>query len=595
MCDPATGLITHPATNVDDNDPCTADGCNSITGVFHNPICPINYTCCIEVITQTAPNILEFDVIIEWTGTNTQKLTLFQGGINFNYTGMSNGGTITGAFKSGSADLSLPAVQQNLNWNVNASSKQIRLFAAIASVGSATAIPSPPGFRLGTFVITNTVPFTSLSTPNFVWSFLTGTGTTSKTQVSVYVNGASTGTDVTIPPNHCVDGNPALNPPCPSADAGGTYSSCGDVHLNGSIAFATTGTWSSSGNGTFDPSNTTLNATYHPSVTDLISGNVILTLTTDTGGFGCNPASTNTTATFTSTNDNDACTTDGCDQSTSLATHTPVNTADGDFCTTDACDTATGVTHTAVNVDDNDACTTDACNTGTGAITHTPVNIDDNNQCTLDACNSTNGNITHTSIPCGVTLNSNILLEGFYIGGGFMTNCLFTTGISPDPLDADSIFISAMNSTSPYAEVDRQPGILKTNGDVTVTFGPAVVANNAYYLKVNHRNSVEIWSAAPVILTSITSYSFSSATSQAFASNEAITFDALYAAIYAGDINQDGAVDGSDFLELDPSIQNGDGGYFVGDLNGDGSIDGSDFLVLDPNIQGGIGANFPTP
>jgi len=63
--------------------------------------------------------------------------------------------------------------------------------------------------------------------------------------------------------------------------------------------------------------------------------------------------------------------------------------------------------------------------------------------------------------------------------------------------------------------------------------------------------------------------------------------------IYSGDINQDGSVDGSDFLDLDPSIQNGDGGYIPGDLNGDGAVDGSDFLVMDPNIQSGIGASIP--
>ncbi len=191
------------------------------------------------------------------------------------------------------------------------------------------------------------------------------------------------------------------------------------------------------------------------------------------------------------------------------------------------------------------------------------------------------------------TLNLKIILEGYYIGVGQMNGILNITGVSADPLDADSIFISAMDPNSPYAEVDRQPGILKTNGDVTVTFGSAVVANSSYYLKINHRNSVETWSAAPVLLTAITSYSFSSSTSQAFLSNEAETFDALYAAIYTGDINQDGAVDGSDFLELDPKIQNGEGGYNNGDLNGDGAVDGSDFLLLDPNVQMGIGAAIP--
>ena len=192
-----------------------------------------------------------------------------------------------------------------------------------------------------------------------------------------------------------------------------------------------------------------------------------------------------------------------------------------------------------------------------------------------------------------VILSQNILLEGYYLGGGMMNGCLNINGISADPMDADSIFISAMNPTSPYAEVDRQTGILKTNGDVSVSFGPSVIADNFYYLKLNHRNSVETWSGAPVQLTAITTYSFSSAASQAFASNEALTSDNLYAAIHTGDLNQDGSVDGSDFLELDPSIQNGDGGYLVGDLNGDGSVDASDFLVLDPNIQNGVGAIAP--
>ena len=212
-----------------------------------------------------------------------------------------------------------------------------------------------------------------------------------------------------------------------------------------------------------------------------------------------------------------------------------------------------------------------------------------------DDCNESDYDFAVQGIGTGssVILNQNILLEGYYLGGGMMSNCLNITGVSPNPLDADTIFISAMNSVSPYEEVDRQPGILKTNGDVTVSFGPAVVANSLYYLKINHRNSVETWSAAPVLLTATTNYSFSSATSQAFLSNEAITFDALYAAIYSGDINQDGAVDGTDFLELDPKIQNGEGGYNIGDLNGDGSVDGSDFLLLDPNVQMGIGAAIP--
>ena len=225
--------------------------------------------------------------------------------------------------------------------------------------------------------------------------------------------------------------------------------------------------------------------------------------------------------------------------------------------------------------------------------------MDDGIACTTDGCNSLTG-IFHTSVNCAVTLNSNIIIEGYYNSViGLMNNagpggCLFVTGKSGDPTDADTIFISAMNPSTPFAEVDRQKGILKTNGNVSVSFGPAVFAGNNYYLKVNHRNSVETWSAAPVLLSSTTTYLFSSASSQAFSSNEIATPDNLYFAIYSGDINdisnpQDGAVDGSDFLVWDPSNQNGDGGYVPADLNGDGAVDGTDFLVWDPNNQNGIG------
>ena len=192
-------------------------------------------------------------------------------------------------------------------------------------------------------------------------------------------------------------------------------------------------------------------------------------------------------------------------------------------------------------------------------------------------------------------LNLKVFIEGYYTGSGLMSNCLNITGVSANPLDADFVTISAMNAITPYALVDEQVGTLKTNGDVTVTFGPAVIPNKLYYIKVNQRNTVDTWSKNPVLLTPSTIYSFISSATQAFGDNEAKTFDNLYAAVYSGDINKDGAVDASDFLDLDPSIQNGDGGYLVGDINGDGGVDASDFLVIDPNIQNGIGANVPIP
>ena len=192
-------------------------------------------------------------------------------------------------------------------------------------------------------------------------------------------------------------------------------------------------------------------------------------------------------------------------------------------------------------------------------------------------------------------LNLKVFIEGYYLGGGLMSNCLNITGVSGDPLDADVVTISAMDVAPPHNLVEAQVGTLKTNGDVTVTFSSLVIPNTSYYIKVNHRNSVETWSANPVVLTTSTMYSFASSASQASGNNQVITFDALYAAIYSGDINQDMAIDISDFLDLDPSVQAGDGGYLSGDINGDASVDVTDFLILDPNIQNGIGASPPSP
>ena len=199
---------------------------------------------------------------------------------------------------------------------------------------------------------------------------------------------------------------------------------------------------------------------------------------------------------------------------------------------------------------------------------------------------------------CNVIIHVDVWIQGFYTGGGLMDNfgaggCLHISGISADPLDADSIFISAMSPQSPYDEIDRQSGILKTNGNATVTFSSSVVAGNSYYIKVNHRNSVETWSSLPVIFSPDMTYSFMSDDTQALGSNMVKTFDNLGWAIYSGDITQDKSIDISDFLELDPAIQNGDGGYAVGDINGDIAVDISDFLILDPNIQTGIGAAIP--
>jgi hypothetical protein len=407
------------------------------------------YSCCIRNINQTSATEIQFDVILEWSGSNNAKLLFYQAGIDFNYNAISNGGTISGTFKPGSADPLLSPVQQAPNWNINASSKQIRMLAAIATPASvATPIPPTPGFRLGTFVMTNTVPFSSVS-PAFIWSFITGTSTITATKLGVYLNGATTGTEVTNPSSHCI-GNSGGNPNCPTAYAGGPYTSCGDVHLNGSMTNATTPTWSSTGTGTFDPNNHVLNPVYHPSAADLSSGSVFLTLTTDAGISGCTPAFSNSSATFTSIDDGFACTVDGCDQTTGQPTHQQVNCcpevvtasnisscggvrlqatvyfASGGVWSTSGSGTfipnntdlnaiynpsANDLTMGSVDLTLTSTGGSTSCSAATANVHLTFTSTDDGNPCTIDGCNSQTGQATHAPGNCPDLYNYNCCVK----------------------------------------------------------------------------------------------------------------------------------------------------------------------------------------
>ena len=78
--------------------------------------------------------------------------------------------------------------------------------------------------------------------------------------------------------------------PVPTINAGIDQTVCGtSLTLNGTVTGATGGIWSG-GSGTFTPGNTSLNAVYTPTITELTNGTVVLTLTS-TGNGACSPVS----------------------------------------------------------------------------------------------------------------------------------------------------------------------------------------------------------------------------------------------------------------------------------------------------------------
>ena len=568
VCNTATGTVTHNPISVDDGNACTTDACaNSITS---STVTTSGATGLPITWTSTTPSVPSFDLAtLNVTGFPAgSQITNISSNVNLNHTW---GGDMELILEHPNAVNFVEFVNDptDSQMQFGSSSGTVSQTYSFTSTGSTMTIlanpntvnpiPFPGPYKPvnGSGVVTTFATFNTLN-PNGIWKFYVGDGvsgdggTVSLLSLTITANSATA--VITHTPVSTNDGNACTTDGC----------------------------------------NTATGIFHTPVSTD--DGNAC---TTD----ACNSSTGSITHTAVNVDDSNICTTDARNTSTGAITHTAVNTNDGNACTTDGCNTSTGVFHNPVNIDDGNACTMDGCDSSTGLIGHIPVSVDDGNACTTDACNTQTGAITHTPTGCGVTFTSRIYLEGFYIGGGFMNNLLYVYNQSlpvPDPLItsnmSDYITISAMDDIPfSHALVDSKIGILKTNGDVTVTFGPSVIANNNYYIKVNHRNHVETWSTAAIQLTPSTTYNFNTAQSQAYGSNQALTFDAANAAMFTGDINQDGSVDGTDFLDFDGPNQVGAGGYEAADLNGDGGVDGSDFLVYDPNSQNGVGVSVPIP
>lgn len=210
----------------------------------------------------------------------------------------------------------------------------------------------------------------------------------------------------------------------------------------------------------------------------------------------------------------------------------------------------------------------------------------------VEPCYNHNGEIEDYTLvvqPAVTTITANVklFLEGFYSGSGTMDPNLSTVEISVDPSETDTITVnlwavSSLANTDPDYSVKT---VLHTDGTATVQF-PAGVSGNAYYIAVKHRNHIETWSHDPVLFTGNVSYDFTQSLSAAYDDGVNPPMKSLgdgNFGIYAGDVNQDGTVDGQDMNVIDNN--NGFFGYDSSDINGDGGTDGQDMNFVDNNSQ----------
>ena len=115
---------------------------------------------------------LTFDLFLTNTNAGQDTLNAIQIGIDYNFAGIANGGTLSIAYVAGTSQLN-----NNQNAFIAANTflgagapYSIRLTAQpVLSEGNGTIFPAGASLRVGTFTLTNTNLWTGNSTPNFVF------------------------------------------------------------------------------------------------------------------------------------------------------------------------------------------------------------------------------------------------------------------------------------------------------------------------------------------------------------------------------------------------------------------------------------------
>jgi len=135
--------------------------------------------------------------------------------------------------------------------------------------------------------------------------------------------------------------------------------------------------------------------------------------------------------------------------------------------------------------------------------------------------------------------------------------------------------------------VETQVGVLLSNGQIVGEDGNPLVfkeliEGNDYYFCVRHRNHLDVLSANSITASDMMSYDFTSSVSQAFGAQQQQLFANGEAVLFAGDFNQDGTIQSTDFdaWKLTPAVL---GTYAPTDANLDGIIQVTDYDAWFPN------------
>ncbi len=174
--------------------------------------------------------------------------------------------------------------------------------------------------------------------------------------------------------------------------------------------------------------------------------------------------------------------------------------------------------------------------------------------------------------PTPISNSIGVAVEGMF-------NCSF-----PYPKCADSIRVYLHRADFPNVIVDSAIGTMNTSAIWNGTFGLALSGN--YYKVLDHRNSIRTWTNSGLTYTRGGNAHFNMITpsGQAYGNNQKhVCSPTNYWAMFSGDVNKDGSINGLDLARIDNDVFNFVTGYVKTDLNCDGQVDALDAALADNN------------
>jgi len=195
-----------------------------------------------------------------------------------------------------------------------------------------------------------------------------------------------------------------------------------------------------------------------------------------------------------------------------------------------------------------------------------------------------NGEFAGGGTICGAAafvFNLTVFIQGFY-------------NPSTNSMIPDTATVYLRNASSPFSIIDSSKDLLSPSGIGTFIFSNAT-NGTSYYIVLKHRNSIETWSSSGnSFVDNSLVYDFTAAANKAYGSNQIqVDITPVKFAIYSGDVNQDGVVDGTDAALVDNDAFNFVTGYVNSDVNGDEVVDGSDAAIVDNNAYNFVGKITP--